>query len=129
MSGLERYIKIDLRAVWVMVAALSLALPIFIPSSPGGGFLVNVIGTATATMFILSFPSSLFALPVLLLAQVFLGYDANTIGGMYVNLWLLLRSGSFSGSGSCRDFYVVSRTSKLSKFRGSGRADIDRSQS
>jgi hypothetical protein len=44
-------------------------------------------------MFILSFPSSLFALPVLLFAQAILGYDANTIGGMYLNLWLLFAVG------------------------------------
>ena len=94
MSGLEKYIKIDLRAVWLMVAGLSLTLPVFIPSTTGSGnFLANVIGTATATMFILSFPSSLFVLPLLFFVQALLGYDPNTIGGMYVNLWLLFAVG------------------------------------
>jgi len=94
MSGLKRYVKIDLRAVWLMVAGLSLTLPVFIPSASNSpNFLANVIGTATATMFILSFPSSLFALPVLLFAQAILGYDVNTIGGMYLNLWLLFAVG------------------------------------
>jgi hypothetical protein len=94
MSSMGAYFKLNLRAVWIMVALLSLTLPVFIPSTTNSpNFLGNVIGTATATMFILSFPSSLFALPALFFAQVVLGYDANTIGGMYVNLCLLFSVG------------------------------------
>jgi hypothetical protein len=91
---MSEYLKLNLRAVWLVVALLSLALPVFIPSTTNSpSFLGNVIGTATATMFILSFPSSLFALPALFFAQAVLGYDPNTIGGMYVNLCLLFAVG------------------------------------
>lgn len=87
---MSEYLRLNLRAVWLTVALLSIALPVFIPSTINSpSFLGNVIGTATATMFILSFPSSLFALPVLLFAQAVLGYDPKTIGGMYVNLCIL----------------------------------------
>jgi hypothetical protein len=40
-------------------------------------------------MFILSFPSSLFGIPLLFFAQTALGVDPNSIGGMYINLLLL----------------------------------------
>jgi hypothetical protein len=87
---MSEYLKLNLRAVWIVVALLSLSLPVFIPSTTNSpSFLNNIIGTATATMFILSFPSSLFALPILFFAQAVLGYDPNTIGGMYTNLFLL----------------------------------------
>src|SRR5262249_13459771 len=41
------------------------------------------------TMFILSFPSSLFGIPLMFFAQAALGVDADTIGGMYLNLFLM----------------------------------------
>jgi len=42
------------------------------------------------TMFILSFPSRLFGIPPMVFAQAALGIDANTIGGMYLNLFLMV---------------------------------------
>lgn len=87
---MNQYLKLNLRALWLMTACVSLALPVFLPSSANPhNFLANVIGTATATMFILSFPASLLGLPLLYFVQVILGFDPNTIGGMYLNLWLL----------------------------------------
>ena len=65
-------------------------LPVFLPSyADPQSFIQNVIGTSTVTMFVLSFPSSLFGIPLLLFAQMALGVDPNTIGGMYLNLFLL----------------------------------------
>jgi hypothetical protein len=40
-------------------------------------------------MFILSFPSSLFGIPLLVFIGASLGVDPNSIGGMYLNLFLM----------------------------------------
>ena len=80
-------IKLSLGGTWLLVSVFALTLPVFLPSYPqGSGFLSNAIGTSTATMFVLSFPSSLFGLPVLFLLNALLGVDSNSIGGMYINL-------------------------------------------
>jgi hypothetical protein len=82
--------KISLTGMWLLVSAVCLVLPIFLPSaafSPNPA--ANAIGTATATMFILSFPSSLFGIPLLIIVDYALGVDPNSIQGMYVNLFLL----------------------------------------
>jgi ascorbate-specific PTS system EIIC-type component UlaA len=82
--------KLSLRGIWLSVSVLSLILPVFLPSSSNPqNFLANVIATSTVTMFILSFPSSLFGIPLLFFAQMALGVDPNSIGGMYLNLLLL----------------------------------------
>jgi len=84
------YIKLNLGRIWLFVGGVSLLLPVFLPSSAHPqNFLQNIIGTTTVTMFILSFPSSLFGIPLMLFAQAALGVDANTIGGMYLNLFLM----------------------------------------
>ena len=84
------YIKLNLRRIWLFVGGVSLLLPVFLPSSAHPqNFLQNIIGTTTVTMFILSFPSSLFGIPLMFFAQAALGVDANTIGGMYLNLFLM----------------------------------------
>jgi hypothetical protein len=85
----ERF-KLSLSGMWLLVSLFSLLLPIFLPSNafsvnPVG----NVIGTATATMFILSFPSSLFGIPLLLIVGFALGVDPYSIQGLYLNLFLL----------------------------------------
>lgn len=85
----ERF-KLSLRGIWLSVSFLSLILPVFLPSSSNPqNFLANVIATSTVTMFILSFPSSLLGIPLLFFAQIALGVDPNSIGGMYINLFLL----------------------------------------
>src|SRR5688572_1783034 len=85
----ERF-KLSLSGVWLLSSLVSLILPVFIPSyAHPQSFIQNVIGTSTVTMFILSFPSSLFGIPLLYFAQAAIGLDPNTIGGMYLNLFLL----------------------------------------
>ena len=84
-------IKLSLGGIWLMVSFFAMTLPIFLPSYPQTpGFISNAIGTSTATMFILSFPSSLFGLPLLSLLNTLLGVDSNSIGGMYINLVTLV---------------------------------------
>jgi len=85
----ERF-KLSLSGVWLVSSLVSLILPVFIPSyAHPQSFIQNVIGTSTVTMFILSFPSSLFGIPLLYVAQAAIGVDPNTISGMYMNLFLL----------------------------------------
>jgi hypothetical protein len=65
-------------------------LPVFMPSSANASnFAENALGTASVSMFILSFPSSLFGLPVMFFAKTALDVNPNSIEGMYLNLFLL----------------------------------------
>lgn len=88
-------LKANLGRIWLLLSGVSLILPVFLPSSAHPqNFLQNVIGTTTVTMFILSFPSSLFGIPLFIFAQMALGFDPNTISGMYLNLFLMFVLGS-----------------------------------
>jgi hypothetical protein len=85
----ERF-KLSLSGMWLIVSLFSLLLPVFLPSNAfSGNPAADVIGTATATMFILSFPSSLFGVPLLVVVDYVLSVDPNSIQGMYVNLFVL----------------------------------------
>lgn len=89
----ERF-KLSLSGLWLLTSGLSLIFPIFIPSSAdSANFAANAIGTATATMFILSFPSSLFGVPAMFLAGTALNLNPNSMGGMYLNLLILFALG------------------------------------
>lgn len=82
--------KINLSRIWLAISSLALVLPIFMPSSADPrNFYENVIGTVTVTMFILSFPASLFGLLVLFFAGFVLNVNLNSMEGMYLNLFLL----------------------------------------
>ncbi len=90
----ERF-KLSLWQIWLLISVFSLLLPVFLPSSANPqNFLENVIGTVTVTMFILSFPCSLFGLPMMFFAQFALDVNPNTMQGMYLNLFLLFVLGS-----------------------------------
>ncbi len=88
--------KLNLSAVWLGASLLSLALPVFISSFDSGSssYFSSVVGSASTSMFILAFPSSLFGLPVLLFAHAVLGVDSASIGGMYLNLFILFVLGA-----------------------------------
>lgn len=91
---MEEQSKLNLKHVWLLISVFSLLLPVFMPSSANTqNFLENVIGTMTVTMFILSFPSSLFGLPVMLFARALFGVNPNSIEGLYLNLFLLFAFG------------------------------------
>jgi hypothetical protein len=92
---MKRYFSLSLSQIWLLIGVFALLLPVFLPSSANPqNFLQNVIGTATTTMFILSFPSSLFGLPIMFFAQAVLDVNPNTMQGMYLNLFLLFVLGS-----------------------------------
>jgi hypothetical protein len=85
----ERF-KGSLPGIWLLVSSFCLLLPVFLPSSAfSANPASNVIGTATATMFMLSFPTSLFGLPLLAFTDYALGLDPNSLQGMYLNLLML----------------------------------------
>jgi hypothetical protein len=85
----ERF-KLSLSGIWLLISLFALVFPVFLPSvADSSNPASNVIGTATATMFILSFPSSLFGIPLLMMIDFALGVDPNSIQGMYVNLFVL----------------------------------------
>lgn len=87
---MKKHFKISLSSLWLMTSAVSLILPVFLPSYANSqNFVQNVIGTTTVSMFVLSLPTSLFGLPLLFFAQAALGVDPNSISGMYLNLILL----------------------------------------
>lgn len=89
----ERF-KLSLSQIWLLITTAALILPVFLPSSANPqNFLENIIGTVTVMIFILSFPISIFGLPIMFFANYVLGVNPNTIGGMYLNIFLLCALG------------------------------------
>jgi len=87
---MKEQFKLNLSPIWLLISAAALTLPVFLPSSVNPQyFFQDIIGTVTTMMYILSFPVGLLALPTMFLAELFLGVNPNTIGGMYVNVFLL----------------------------------------
>src|SRR5262245_52216157 len=85
----ERF-RLSLGQIWVLISSFCLLLPVFMPSSADPKhFFENVFGTVTVTMFILSFPLSLFGLPVMFMTAGVLGVDARSVEGMYLNLTMM----------------------------------------
>jgi hypothetical protein len=75
---------------------LTLILPIFFPSvADPQSFFPNVIDTATFAMYILSFPLSLFGIPLVYVSQIILGVDPGSIEGRYLNLFIVFLLGAF----------------------------------
>jgi len=78
--------KLSLKQIWLAVGIFSLILPVFLPSVAGAdNFFVNLIGVVNIVMFILSFPCSLFGLPVVFFAWYALDMNPNSIEGAYLN--------------------------------------------
>jgi len=87
---MKKLFELNLSPLWLLISAAALTLPVFLPSAAHPQyFFQDIIGTVTTSMYILSFPAGLLALPVMFLAKLFLGVNPNTIGGMYVNVFLL----------------------------------------
>lgn len=89
----ERF-KFSLSSMWLFISFFTVLLPVFIPSS---AFSVNpasnAIGVATAAMFILSFPSSLFGLVAMVFVQAAFSLRLESMEGMYVNLLVMFALG------------------------------------
>jgi hypothetical protein len=81
--------NLSLNSLWLTITTAALILPVFLPSSANPEyFFGNVIGLVTTIMFILSFPACLLGIPLMFLAELVLGVNPNTIGGMYLHLFL-----------------------------------------
>ena len=87
--------KFSLSSMWLFVTIFTIILPVFLPSVESSPYSANnAIGVATASMFILSFPSSLFGVPLLAFVNASLSVvNPNSIEGMYINLLVLFALG------------------------------------
>ena len=86
--------KSNARAAWLTAGALSLALPVFVPSFGWLNPFTDVIGMANLVMFALSFPSSVVAIPWSYSLGSSLGIEPNTMGGRYLAVWVMFLLGA-----------------------------------
>jgi len=88
-------IKTNLQRIWSAVAAVSLALLIYLwlgeTESP---YLLNTILALNALMTLLALPTSVFALPVIYSAWHFLELNPLTAEGVYLSTTLLALLGT-----------------------------------
>ena len=87
--------KLSLGGVWLISALSAVILPIFLPSSIGTGVVGNAIAVSAVVMFILSFPSSVIAVPLIFLIDALLGLTTSSIAVAYMNLIMLFAVGLF----------------------------------
>jgi hypothetical protein len=86
-------LKFRLSSMWLFVSLSTIVLPVFMPSFNSFNPASNAIGVATAAMFILSFPSSLFGLFAMMLVGLTLELNPDSIEGLYVNLLIMFALG------------------------------------
>jgi len=86
-------LKFRLSSMWLFVSIFTIVLPVFVPSYASFNPAGNTIGVATAAMFILSFPSSLFGLVAMGFVAATLHLNPNSIEGLYVNLLVMFTLG------------------------------------
>src|SRR5688500_11991898 len=84
--------KLSLGTLWLLVSVTVLFVPIFIPSGSASIF-EDVITMAGIVTYALSFPVSLFGIPLLYITQILAGLDPNSIGGKYLNLFMVFLLG------------------------------------
>jgi hypothetical protein len=86
-------LKLTLGGVWLIAGLSALIFPIFLPSIAGApGMTSNVLGVSTVAMFLLSFPSSLAAIPLIEIINPVFGVT-NSVPVAYINLLLLFGVG------------------------------------
>jgi hypothetical protein len=83
--------RLSLSGVWLISSLAALILPIFLPSRVGDGLSGNALAISALTMFVLSLPSSVFALPLILMVAAFL--DLSRIDVAYMTLFILFAVG------------------------------------
>lgn len=86
-------LKFSLSSMWLFISIFTILLPAFVPSFSSSNPATNAIGVATAAMFILSFPSSLFGLVAMMFVNIILGMNVNSIEGLYLNLLVMFTLG------------------------------------
>ena len=83
--------KKTLKTGWLIAVAYLLLAPIIYPSYSGS--FTSPIRTSMLWMFLLSFPSSLIAMPIAFLSSLGLGFEPGSIVTNYLTLLLLALSG------------------------------------
>jgi hypothetical protein len=82
-------LKLSLKGVWIIAGLAAVVLPVFLPSVRHDGIADSPIAIATLTLFILSFPSSVFALIAAAFLSLLLRFDPWSIEADYMNVvWL-----------------------------------------
>ncbi|HKP68949.1 MAG TPA: hypothetical protein VJV05_06675 [Pyrinomonadaceae bacterium] len=83
-------LKLSLTGLWLITSLSAIVLPVFLPSGPRNQLIGNPIDLATASMFVLSLPSSLIALPVAaFIDSVGFRFGSSPIGDQYLFILLL----------------------------------------
>ena len=95
-------LKLTLGGVWMIAAVSALLIPVLTPSYRHS-MDTGAIGTATILMFLLSFPTSVVATPILLMVGALLNLTNDSIGVAYMNLIALFAIGAVQW------FWVVPR--------------------
>ena len=89
-------LKLSLSGVWMIASLSALMMPVFLPSFTGAhGFKGNAIAVSAVTMFILSFPSSVVATPLIILIDAVLDLTDSSIAVAYMHLIMLFVVGLF----------------------------------
>ena len=82
-------IKSNLKHIWLAIAVFSMILTIFLWFGYDSQNLQYTILALNGLMLILSLPCSLFAIPVVALANHYLAINPVSIEGIYVNTFFL----------------------------------------
>ena len=87
-------LKLSLRGLWLIVSFSAIIIPVFLPSGRSSDLIGNPIELALASMFVLSLPSSLVALPVAAFIDALIGLGSTPIGSQYLFILLLFVVGA-----------------------------------
>lgn len=87
-------LKLSLGGMWMIAGLSAVILPVFLPSFPGDGIAGNAIAIATVSMFLLSLPSSLLAIPVAYFINAAFGLASTPIASLYLYVLTLFVLGS-----------------------------------
>lgn len=104
-------LKLTVGGVWLIVSLSALIIPIFVPSYTNpAGVHKNSLAVSTITMFILSFPSSVIALPLVFMLYEMLEVTTASISAKYLNVIFLFATGLFQW------FWMIPRLVSRSTF-------------
>jgi hypothetical protein len=82
--------KLSLGGLWLIASISTLLYPVFFPTySHASGFSGNAIAASSLTMFVLAFPSSVIATPLIFMVYVLLGVTRYSIDNAYMTVVLL----------------------------------------
>lgn len=96
-------LKLSLGGMWMIAGLSAVILPVFLPSFPTVGIAGNPIAIALVSMFFLSLPSSLVAIPLAFFIDAAFGIAYTPIASMY--LYVV----TFFVLGSVQWFWLVPR--------------------